>query len=159
VEQDEHCITGLKLASGRSRDADLYVDCSGFRSVLLSEALGEPFVNFSSTLYCDRALAGGWDRTTERIKPYTTAETLDAGWCWQTEHPNRIIRGYVYSSAFISDEDAEREFRSKNPKIEKARLLKFPSGRYRNSWVKNVVAIGNASGFVEPLEATSLHVI
>src|SRR5262249_42981255 len=75
------------------------------------------------------------------------------------EHPTRIIRGYVYSSAFISEEDAEREFRTKNPKVTTARLLKFPSGRYRNSWVKNVVAIGNASGFVEPLEATSLHVI
>src|SRR5262249_4506696 len=75
------------------------------------------------------------------------------------EHPTRIIRGYVYSSAFISEADAEREFRAKNPKITTARLLKFPSGRYRNSWVKNVVAIGNASGFVEPLEATSLHVI
>jgi tryptophan halogenase len=84
---------------------------------------------------------------------------MDSGWCWQIEHPERIIRGYVYSSAFISEADAEREFRAKNPQITTARLLKFPSGRYRNSWVKNVVAIGNASGFVEPLEATSLHVI
>lgn len=110
-------------------------------------------------MFCDRALAGGWDRTTEPIKPYTTAETMDAGWCWQIEHPTRIIRGYVYSSAFITDDAAEREFRGKNPRITAARLLKFPSGRFRNSWVKNVVAIGNASGFVEPLEATSLHVI
>lgn len=159
VRQDEHGITGLALASGAVQEADLFVDCSGFRSVLLGQAMGEPYISFGSTLYCDRALAGGWDRTTEPIKPYTTAETMDAGWCWQIEHPERIIRGYVYSSAFISEEDAEREFRAKNPKITKARLLKFPSGRYRNSWVKNVVAIGNASGFVEPLEATSLHVI
>ncbi len=159
VLQDEHGITGLRLASGRTLSADLYIDCSGFRSVLLGEALKEPYISFGSTLFCDRALAGGWERTTEPIKPYTTAETMDAGWCWQIEHPTRIIRGYVYSSAFISEKDAEREFRSKNPKIFTTRLLKFPSGRYRNSWVKNVVAIGNASGFVEPLEATSLHVI
>jgi tryptophan halogenase len=159
VQQDEHGITGLRLASGGVLDADLYVDCSGFRSVLLGEALKEPYLSYSSTLYCDRALAGGWERTSEPIKPYTTAETMDAGWCWQIEHPTRIIRGYVYSSAFISEKDAEREFRSKNPKVFTTRLLKFPSGRFRSSWVKNVVAIGNASGFVEPLEATSLHVI
>jgi tryptophan halogenase len=159
VRQDEHGVAGLLLTSGAVLTADLYVDCSGFRSVLLGQALGEPYINFKSTLFCDRALAGGWDRTVEPIKPYTTSETMDSGWCWQIEHPQRIIRGYVYSSAFISEEDAEREFRAKNPKITTARLLKFPSGRYRNSWVKNVVAIGNASGFVEPLEATSLHVI
>jgi len=159
VRQDEHGIRGLQLESGGLLEGDLYVDCSGFRSVLLGQALNEPYVNFGSTLFCDRALAGGWDRTDEPVKPYTTAETMDAGWCWQIEHPDRIIRGYVYSSAYISEEDAEREFRTKNPKITKARLLKFPSGRYRDSWVKNVVAIGNASGFVEPLEATSLHVI
>lgn len=159
VQQNEQGITGLLLASGGVQTADLYVDCSGFRSVLLGKALAAPYLSFASTLYCDRALAGGWERSDEPIKPYTTAETMAAGWCWQIEHPDRIIRGYVYSSAFISEEDAEREFRSKNPKITSARLLKFPSGRYRDSWVKNVVAIGNASGFVEPLEATSLHVI
>lgn len=159
VRQDDQGITGLLLGSGGELAADLFVDCSGFRSVLLGKALAEPYISFASTLYCDRALAGGWQRTDEPIKPYTTAETMDAGWCWQIEHPDRIIRGYVYSSAFISEDDAEREFRTKNPRIDKARLLKFPSGRYQNSWVKNVVAIGNASGFVEPLEATSLHVI
>jgi tryptophan halogenase len=159
VQQNEHGVSGLRLASGGTEKADLYVDCSGFRSVLLGQSLQEPYIPFKSTLYCDRALAGGWARTDEPIKPYTTAETMDAGWCWQIEHEHRIIRGYVYSSAFISDEDAEREFRTKNLKVGPARVLKFPSGRYRNSWVKNVVAIGNASGFVEPLEATSLHVI
>jgi tryptophan halogenase len=152
-------VEALLLKSGRVVNADLFIDCSGFRSVLLGQALAEPYIDFRSTLFCDRAVAGGWDRTTEPIKPYTTAETMDAGWCWQIEHPTRVIRGYVYSSAFISEEDAEREFRSKNSKLTKTRLLKFPSGRYRNSWVKNVVAVGNAAGFVEPLEATSLHVI
>jgi len=84
---------------------------------------------------------------------------MDSGWCWQIEHVNRVNRGYVYSSSFISDEDAEAEFRARNPKVGPTRVVKFVSGRYERGWVKNVVAIGNASGFVEPLEATALSVI
>ncbi len=152
-------VAGLRLSSGELLTADLYVDCSGFRSFLLARALAEPYVSFQSTLFCDRAVASGWDRTDEPIKPYTTAETMNSGWCWQIEHEQRIHRGYVYSSAFISDEEAEVEFRAKNPQARATRIVKFPSGRYRNSWVKNVVAVGNASGFVEPLESTSLMVI
>jgi tryptophan halogenase len=84
---------------------------------------------------------------------------MEAGWCWQIEHETRINRGYVYSSAFISDQAAEREFRAKAPKAGPTRVVKFVSGRYRNHWAGNVVAVGNASGFVEPLEATALGVI
>ena len=156
---DDQGVAGLRLASGELLTADLYIDCSGFRSALLARALAEPYISFESTLFCDRAVAGGWDRTDEPIKPYTTAETMDCGWCWQIEHEDRVHRGYVYASDFISDDDAEREFRAKNPRVRATRIVKFPSGRYRNSWVKNVVAVGNASGFVEPLESTSLMVI
>ena len=160
VLQNDAGVTGLKMASGGTLDADLYVDCSGFASVLLGKALGEPFVSYKSSLYCDRAVIGGWARgADEPIKPYTTAETMDAGWCWQIEHEHRVNRGYVYGSAFITDEAAEREFRAKNPKLTSTRVVKFVSGRYERVWVKNVVAIGNASGFVEPLEATALAVI
>jgi tryptophan halogenase len=159
VQTGPNGIEALRLKSGQNQTADLFVDCSGFRSLLLGQALAEPYIDFRSSLYCDRAVVGGWPRTDEPIKPYTTAESMAAGWCWQIEHPTRINRGYVYSSSFISDEDAEREFRAGNPKITATRRLKFPSGRYRNSWVQNVVAVGNAAGFVEPLEATSLHVI
>ena len=159
VKQDEAGIAGLVLASGQTQSADLYVDCSGFASALLGKTLGEPFLSYASSLYCDRAVVGGWDRTAEPIKPYTTCETMDSGWCWQIEHETRINRGYVYSSSFISDEQAEAEFRSKNPKVGPARVVRFISGRYRRSWIGNVVAIGNASGFVEPLEATALGVI
>ena len=159
VKQDERGVTGLLLASGRSESADLYVDCSGFKSLLLGETLKEPFVSYRASLFCDRAVVGGWDRTTEPIHPYTTSESMSAGWCWQIEHVRRINRGYVYSSAFISDEEAEREFRQKNPKVTQTRVVKFVSGRYQRAWVKNVVAIGNASGFVEPLEATALGLI
>jgi tryptophan halogenase len=154
-----HGVEALQLASGQVRQADLYVDCSGFRAELLGKALGERYIDFRPTLFCDRAVTGWWTRTDEPIHPYTTAETMDAGWNWQIEHVAKVIRGYVYASAFLSDDEAEAEFRRKNPRLEKAWRLKFRSGRYDRSWVKNVVAVGNASGFVEPLEATSLHCI
>jgi tryptophan halogenase len=159
VKQGENGIAGLVLASGQTASADLYVDCSGFVSVLLSKTLQEPFVSYDSSLFCDRAVVGGWDRTDETIKPYTTCETMTSGWCWQIEHERRINRGYVYSSGFISDTDAEAEFRQQNPKVSSTRIVKFVSGRYERAWVKNVIAIGNSGGFVEPLEATALGVI
>jgi tryptophan halogenase len=85
---------------------------------------------------------------------------MDAGWAWQIEHEHWINRGYVYSSRFISDDAARAELLAKNPKIaNEPRIVKFRSGRLRRSWVGNVVAIGNAAGFVEPLEATALQVI
>jgi len=159
VEQADAGVTALRLASGGTESGDLYVDCSGFKSLLLGQTLNEPFVSYDRSLSCDRAVVGGWERTSEPVHPYTTSESMDSGWCWQIEHVNRINRGYVYSSAFISDADAEQEFRRKNPKVGPTRVLKFASGRYERGWVKNVVAIGNASGFVEPLEATALSVI
>lgn len=157
--RDDCGVTGVRLASGRTLSADLYVDCSGFRSLLLGGALAEPYQSFKSTLFCDRAVVGSWERAEgEVIHPYTTAETMDAGWCWQIEHPDLVNRGYVYSSAFLSDDEAEREFRRKNPKVGDTRLIPFASGRYDRGWVKNVVAVGNAVGFVEPLESTALAV-
>jgi tryptophan halogenase len=159
VLQDDHGITGLRFAANGVLTADLYLDCSGFRSLLLGQALGEPYFPFKSTLFNDRAVTGGWERTDDPIQPYTTAETMNCGWCWRIDHPDRINRGYVYSSDFISDDEAQREFHQKNPKVEKSWFVKFRTGRYQNSWVKNVVAIGNSSGFVEPLESTSLAVI
>ncbi|MFZ0828032.1 MAG: tryptophan halogenase family protein [Verrucomicrobiia bacterium] len=162
VEQNEGGVAALRLESGRRETADLYVDASGFASVLLGRTLGEPFVSYDQTLFCDRAVVGGWDRKDPEdlvIKPYTICETMNCGWCWQIEHENRINRGYVYSSGFISDADAEKEFRARNPKVGPTRIVRFVSGRYRNQWVKNVVAVGNAGGFVEPLEATALGVI
>jgi tryptophan halogenase len=159
VKEDEAGVTGLVLKSGRTETADLYIDCSGFASILLSKTLHEPYVTFKPTLFNDRAIWGGWERTDEPIKPYTTAEAMDAGWCWRIDHEFIINRGYVYCSDFISDDDAEKEFRSKNPKVQTTKPIKFRSGRHERAWVKNVVAIGNAGGFVEPLESTSLGVI
>lgn len=156
VDQDEQGITCLHTASQQAVTADLYLDCSGFRSLLLGDRLAEPFVSFRESLFCDRAIVGGWQRTTEPIKPYTLSETMQAGWSWQIEHRDRINRGYVYSSDFLSDEEAETELRTQNPQLDQTRIVNFHSGYYQRSWVKNVVAIGNAAGFVEPLEATAL---
>ncbi len=160
TERGPHGIAGVILEDGQRLEADFFVDASGFRSELLGRALAEPFVSFERSLFCDRAVVGGWDRTTEPILPYTTAETMDAGWAWQIEHEHHVNRGYVYSSEAISDDAACEEFRRKNPKVSAdLRVVKFRSGRYRRLWVDNVVAIGNAGGFVEPLEATSLMVV
>ena len=111
---------------------DLYVDCSGFRSLLLGQALKEPFMSFASSLFCDRAIIGGWDRDDERVLPFTVAETMNAGWCWQIDHEHRINRGYVHSSAFMSEDEAMREFLHKNPKVRETKVVKFVSGRYRD---------------------------
>jgi tryptophan halogenase len=159
VARSEHGIAELLLESGEPVAADLFIDASGFRSELLRGAFAEPFVRYDDTLFCDRALIGGWEREDEPILPYTTAETMDHGWSWQIEHERHINRGYVYSAAFVSDRDAEAEFRRKNPKLRATRLVPFVSGRCERNWVGNVVGIGNASGFVEPLEATALLVI
>ncbi len=161
VRQDETGVAGLVLKSGAVESGDLYVDSSGFVSLLLGKAMGEPFLSFKSSLFCDRAVVGGWARGPgdEVIKPYTTCETMNAGWAWQIEHIGRVNRGYVYASDFVSDDEARAEFLAKNPKVTETRVVRFVCGRYRRCWVKNVVAIGNASGFVEPLEATALGVI
>lgn len=160
VEQDGHGVVALLCESGRRELADFFIDCSGFKALLVGKTLEEPFVPFASSLLCDRAVTGGWPRGAgEPILSYTTAQTMDCGWCWQIEHDDRINRGYVYCSSFISDEDARAEFVGNNPKVDATRVVKFVSGYYRRGWVKNVVAIGNSGGFVEPLESTSLGVI
>lgn len=153
-------IAALVAENGERFTADLYVDASGFRSELLGRALGEPFLSYGDALFCDRAVIGGWPRTTEPVLPYTTAETMDAGWCWQIEHENFINRGYVYSAAFLDDDAARAEFLRKNPQVTtEPRVVRFRSGRLARNWVGNVVGVGNAVGFVEPLEATALQVI
>ncbi|MBB5351698.1 tryptophan halogenase [Haloferula luteola] len=159
AERSDDGIRSILLSDGQRLEADLFIDCSGFRSELLGKALETPFLSFDRTLFCDRAVVGGWDRESEPILPYTTAEQMSTGWCWRIEHEHRIHRGYVYCSDMISDEAAESEFRRSNPKVGPTRIVRFRSGCYRKTWVGNVVAFGNAAGFVEPLEATALMVI
>jgi tryptophan halogenase len=159
VERSADGIVALRLESGERLEADLFIDASGFRSELLGRAMDEPFRPYNDTLFCDRAVIGGWERGAEPILPFTTAETMDHGWSWQIEHEHHVNRGYVFSSQFVSDDEAEAEFRRNNPELRATRLVPFVTGRSQRNWVGNVVAIGNASGFVEPLEATALLVI
>jgi tryptophan 7-halogenase len=160
ADRDEAGLTAVHLEDGRRMEADFFIDASGFRSELLGKKLEEPFVSFDKTLFCDRAVVGGWEREDEPILPYTTAEAMEAGWSWRIDHEHHVNRGYVYSSQAISDDQAAKEFLRKNPKAPQSpRVVKFRSGCYKRLWVDNVVAIGNAGGFVEPLEATALMIV
>ena len=159
VEPGGEGIAALHLEGGGVLRADLYVDASGFRGTLLREALGEPFLSYRDALFCDRAAVTGWDRTDEPLLPVTVAETMPAGWCWRIEHDERIHRGHVFSSQFLDDESAAAQLRAANPRAGDVRFVAFRTGRLERCWVGNVVAVGNAGGFVEPLEATALSVI
>ncbi|MDG2004326.1 MAG: tryptophan 7-halogenase, partial [Novosphingobium sp.] len=153
VKDEAGNIAQLVFDDQTSLSADLFVDCSGFRSLLLGQAMGERFVSFSQSLRCDTAVVGDIART-GTIRPYTTAQTMDNGWCWRIELPDRESVGYVFSSQFCSVESAMAELKAKNPQLSgDLRTVRFPSGRYENFWRNNVVAMGNASGFVEPLES------
>jgi tryptophan halogenase len=153
---DVECI---ELENGHRVTGDLFLDCSGFRSLLLGKTLEETFVSFADSLICDTAVVGTWRRE-QPVLPYTTAETMDHGWCWRIDFPQHVSRGYVFCSRFCTAEEATREFREKNPLLEdEVHVVPFRSGRYENFWVRNVAALGNASGFVEPLEASALHVL
>ena len=158
AERADHGVAALRLQSGERVTADLFVDASGFRAELIGKTLEEPWIPYTRSLYSDRAVLGSWEREDETVSPYTLAETMEAGWCWRIEHSQQINRGYVYSSSFISDDRARAEFLRKNPKVKEDRthVVKFTSGRRARLWVGNVVAVGNASGFVEPLEATAI---
>lgn len=152
-------ITHLVFEGGGEVAADFYVDCSGFRGQLIKKVYDVPFVSYGDNLFCDRAVIGSWDRD-HAIEPFTTSMSMKNGWCWNIELRDRITRGYVYSSAFCSEEEATEELKAMTPQIgDELRTIGFPSGRLERHWVNNVVAIGNSSGFVEPIEATALLVV
>jgi tryptophan halogenase len=156
--EDGEEVRALIATDGRRLSFDLYVDCSGFRSLLLEEALGSPWISFEKSLWTDRAVVGPVPHG-GTVLPYTTAETLSAGWCWNTPQEDVDHRGYVFASAFQSPEEAEAEMRRTNPGMGSARLVRFRAGRHADFWKGNVVALGNAYGFVEPLESTALHML
>jgi tryptophan halogenase len=151
-------VRALRTADGRRLSFDLFVDCTGFRSLLLEQTLGSPWIGFDGSLWTDRAVVapvphGGV------VRPYTTAETMSSGWCWSTPQEDCDHRGYVFASAFQTPEEAEAEMRRANPGMGPARLVRFRAGRHAHFWKGNVVALGNAYGFVEPLESTALHML
>lgn len=143
--------------TGKRYEFDLYVDCSGFRSVLIGDALESPFINYDS-LITDTAVVASVPHN-GLVKPYTTAESMDAGWCWNIPVPEEDHRGYVFSSDFITVEEAAAEMRRKNPGMGDYSVVRFRSGRREHFFKGNVVAMGNAYGFVEPLESTALQLL
>lgn len=164
VQCDENGISQLLTQEHGAIKGDLYIDCTGFRGLLLNKALEEPFISFQNVLPNDRAVAlrVPTDIESEGIRPYTTATAMDAGWMWTIPLYGRNGMGYVYASDFSTPEEAERALRAAaGPVAEglEANHIRMRIGRSRNSWVKNCVAIGLASGFVEPLESTGIFFI
>lgn len=151
-------VDHLRLTDGRDLRFDMYVDCTGFRSVLLGKALGTPFHSYASSLFTDRALTGNVDHG-GHLRPYTRATTMDAGWCWRIPTRESDHLGYVYSSAALSDEAAADEIRAANPGIGELRQVRFRVGRHEKAWRGNVMGIGNSYAFVEPLESSGLLMI
>lgn len=154
-------IKSIKLQSGKEIFGDLFIDCTGFNSLLLGGVLQEKFITQEKHLFCDSALAVQipYENREVELQPYTSAIAMDAGWVWKIPLQHRIGTGYVYSSQFKTEEQAFSEFQKLYPtrvKDMNPRSLKMKVGRHQRTWVKNCVALGLASCFIEPLESTSI---
>src|SRR5947209_4132470 len=162
VEQDSETgfVTAVKLDDDRRVRGDLFIDCSGFRSLLLGQKLGVPSEDWSKWLPCDLAIAVPSERT-DPLLPYTRSTAHAAGWPWRIPLQHRTGNGHVYCSAHMSDDEAEGILLSTldAKPIAAPNRLRFTAGRRSKSWDKNVIAIGLSSGFLEPLESTSIHLI
>ena len=161
-------VAGLRTSDHGQLRADLYLDCTGFRRRIISSvAAGQKFESYSESLFCDRALIIRMpyelaDDKEKVIHPYVRASARSAGWIWSIPLYSRMSSGYVYSSSFLSDDEAERELRtywgpnaSRAPETLKVR---YETGKLQSTWVKNCIAIGLAGGFIEPLESTGLAI-
>jgi tryptophan 7-halogenase len=153
-------VVELTLKSGERVAGDLFVDCSGFRSLLLARTWGVGWRDWSQWLPCDRALAVPCERIGS-LTPYTRATACRAGWKWRIPLQHRTGNGYVFSSQFIQESDVEVALLGglEAPTRAEPRLLRFAPGRRDQAWVGNCVAMGLASGFLEPLESTSIYLI
>ncbi len=153
-------IEALKLADGRRIEGDLFIDCSGFRGLLIEGALHAGYEDWSEMLPCDSALAVPSQRA-GKLTPYTMSTAKTAGWQWRIPLQHRTGNGHVYSSRFTSDDEAARVLIDglDTPALDTPRQLRFTTGRRRKQWVRNCVAIGLSAGFIEPLESTSLQLI
>ncbi len=153
-------LEALQFSDGSTLPADLFIDCSGFRGVLIEQVLGSGYLDWSALLPCDRAVAFPTALSGAR-PPYTRALARGAGWQWRIPLQHRIGNGYVYSSAHCTDDRAREdllEVLGEKPLAE-PRLLRFITGRRKMYWNRNCVALGLASGFLEPLESTSIHLV
>ncbi|MEN2748521.1 tryptophan halogenase family protein [Sphingomonas sp. T9W2] len=157
---DNGHVAAVRLDDGRRVAGDLFLDCSGFRSLLLGKAMGVGFEDWSHWLPCDRAIAVPTERT-EPVLPYTRATAHAAGWQWRIPLQHRTGNGLVYASRYMDDDAAQALLLSRLDAAPTAapRRLSFTAGRRDAMWAGNVVAIGLAGGFLEPLESTSIHLI
>ncbi len=153
-------VAAVVLQSGQRIAGDLFVDCSGFRGMLIEGAMAAGFEDWSDWLPCDRAVAVPCENGGER-QPLTRSTARGAGWQWRIPLQHRIGNGYVYSSAHISDDEATATLLANldGRPLADPRPLRFTAGHRRRAWIGNVVALGLAGGFLEPLESTSIHLV
>ncbi len=153
-------VSHVTLEDGRRFDADLFVDCSGFRGLLIEVALQTGYQDWTHWLPCDRAVALPCERAGE-FTPYTRSTVRPAGWQWRIPLQHRTGNGYVYCSQFVSDDEAAQTLLANldGKALADPRPLRFVTGRRNLFWNRNVVAIGLSGGFMEPLESTSIHLI
>jgi tryptophan halogenase len=153
-------VEAVVLESGERIEGELFIDCSGFRGLLIEQALHTGYLDFTHWLPCDRALAVGCEKVGPPT-PYTRSTARAAGWQWRIPLQHRTGNGYVYSSAHISDDEAAATLLKHldGRALGEPRPLRFTTGMRRKFWNKNVVALGLASGFLEPLESTSIYMI
>ncbi|MDG5487038.1 tryptophan 7-halogenase [Sphingomonas sp. BGYR3] len=157
----EGTVAALILDGGERLAGDFFIDCSGFRSLIHQQALGVPFLPFADNLFNDRAVVAPTPLPDGEIAPQTGATALSAGWVWRIPLTSRVGNGYVHSSRYIDKDAAEAEFRRHIdlPDDQPVRFLDMKVGRVADSWVSNSLAVGLSQGFLEPLEATALHIV
>lgn len=162
VDVDEQgCIRQVVTREHGALTADLYIDCTGFRALLAEGALGDGYVDWSDALVCDRALALPLPHRGV-LPPYTRSTALPSGWAWQIPLTHRMGNGYVYCSRYASEEQALREFATylqADPERLEPRLLRMRVGHRKRFWQGNCIAVGLASGFLEPLESTGIFLV
>lgn len=160
VNEQSGFVDSITLANGTEVSGDLFIDCSGLHALLIEKTLNAGFEDWSHWLPCDSALAVPTEKV-EPIIPYTRSVANHAGWRWRIPLQHRTGNGLVYSSKYMSDDEAKALLLSEldAPALAEPKLIKFRTGRRRLQWAKNVVAIGLSSGFLEPLESTSIHLI